>query len=441
MDDIDQDGFNNQHKPQDLLSAQQAAELLGIKPATLYAYVSRGLLKSVPADDDAEGGRGHRYIRAELLRLKARAKARSGHGPVAAAALDFGEPVLESALTAVTAAGPHYRGHSAVALCRQGLPFEAIAELLWNGSLPETPPSWPSGPTIAPASLAKLLPAGAAALSALALLVPALAVRDVARFAAPPDVEKARARQLLRQLAAGLALSGDQDLQRFRLAVAQADLASVVAAALTGRAKSARQLSPAIEQGINQALILMADHELNMSTFAARIAASAGADIYACVSAALATLSGPRHGGVCDRVEALLAEAKRPEDAAVMIHERLRRGETIPGFGHPLYPAGDPRTVPMIETAQELGASRVGVRTLLAIVKVMTDAGHAPPTVDLGLVALSLALGLPQGSAACLFAIGRSAGWVAHILEQRESSVGLRPRALYNGPPPRPRVP
>ncbi|MFP2912440.1 citrate/2-methylcitrate synthase, partial [Pyxidicoccus sp. 3LFB2] len=84
---------------------------------------------------------------------------------------------------------------------------------------------------------------------------------------------------------------------------------------------------------LNRALVLLADHELNVSTFTARVTASSGADLYACLSAALAALSGPKHGGACDRVEALLSEVGRPERAAEVVHERLRRGESVPGFG------------------------------------------------------------------------------------------------------------
>lgn len=428
MDDIDQGGFSNQQSGDELLDARQAAELLGVKPATLYAYVSRGLLSSVAA----VRGRGHRYARSEVMRLKGRAEARSGHGPVAAAALDFGEPVLETAVSAVDAQGPRYRGLSAVELAQKGVPFESVAELLWSGSLPATPPQWATDPSLSAARILPLIPRGTAPLAALALLVPALALRDPARFATPPETEKERARQLLIQLAAGLALGGDSDAQRFSSALSAPSIAAAVALALgKGRRNLATgELLPAI----NQALVIIADHELNMSTFAARVAASAGADLYACFSAALAALSGPRHGGACDRVEALVAEAARSREPAVVISDRMRRGETVPGFGHPLYPEGDPRTPPLIELAQRLGGKRSGVDTLLALVAAMTAAGYPPPSVDFGLVALTLALGLPSGSAACLFAIGRSAGWVAHILEQRQSPVGLRPRARYVGP-------
>jgi citrate synthase len=188
---------------------------------------------------------------------------------------------------------------------------------------------------------------------------------------------------------------------------------------------------------INQALVLCADHELNVSTFTARVTASSGADLYACVSAALAALSGPRHGGACDRIEALMQEVGRPERAATVVRERLRRGESVPGFGHQLYPKGDPRTPPLLEATWAVRPEPPAVRVVRAVLDAMAEAGHPPPAVDFALVALSAALGLPPGGAAAVFAVGRAAGWVAHVLEQREQGHLLRPRARYVEPPPR----
>jgi citrate synthase len=184
------------------------------------------------------------------------------------------------------------------------------------------------------------------------------------------------------------------------------------------------------------ALVLLADHELNASSFAARIAASTDAHLLACVQAALATLTGPRHGGACDRVEALLVEAEALPQFSQVIEARSRRGEALPGFGHPLYPQGDPRARPLLERAQMLmrrsAAARRRVEPALALARVMQRQG-LPATVDFGLVALTRALGMPRGCAALLFALGRSAGWVAHVLEQRSSESVLRPRARYLG--------
>ena len=187
---------------------------------------------------------------------------------------------------------------------------------------------------------------------------------------------------------------------------------------------------------IDPALVLSSDHELNASTFCARVAASTGADLYACFSAGLAALSGPRHGGGCDRVEALVAETGTPRRAASVVRARARRGDALPGFGHPLYPAGDPRTRPLLALGRTLvkktgGAAAVAARTLLALVDAAADLRGEAPTLDLGLVVIALASSMAPGSASAIFGIGRAAGWTAHVIEQRDSTALLRPRARF----------
>lgn len=425
---VDQRGFVNPPRAaaraNDLpafLSGAEAAALLGIKRETLYAYASRGLVRSEP------GGRGRarRYRRDDLLRLQARHDARAGHGPVAASALRWGEPVLASALTSIDARGLRYRGHTAVELAETSS-FEAVAELLWSGTLPEGPVTWrAAGLGLPPRSLSALLPEGAHPLATLALAVPALAAADPRRFDAPPSEEKARARELIPRMAALLGFAADPS--RARVAVR----GSVARAVLVGLGATA---SPEAERAVNQALVLLADHELNASAFAVRVTASAGADLYACISAGLAAASGPLHGGSCDRVEALVREASSASSARAFVRERVRRGEALPGFGHPLYPEGDPRAAPLLRAASALAPDHAPLRTLLAILDAARSLGLEAPTVDFGLVAVALALRLPPGTAASIFAMGRTAGWVAHTLEQREAGFLLRPRARYVGP-------
>lgn len=422
---IDQRGFNNQ--PSELLTGAEAAALLGIKRETLYAYASRGLLRSEPGEGS---GKARLYPLSDLMLLKARRDARRGHGPVAASALRWGEPVLESAITSIKDGRLLYRGRSAVELATEGAPFEAVAELLWAS--PEPPPSerkksevaW-IGP--APDKLAALLPEGASPLSALALAAAAMAPHDPERFRAPPAVELERARRVIRCLAASLALPLDP--KRVRAALREESVAASVLTAL-----GARKITKSTLAAVNMALVLCADHELNASAFTVRVAASTGADLYACMSAGLATISGPEHGGACDRIEALAAEVGRPERARAVVLDRIRRGEAIPGFGHRLYPAGDPRTPPLLAAAESLAPKSVAVRTLLALVAAMKASGREPPSIDIALVAVAEALGAPPGTAAGFFAIGRSAGWIAHALEQREAGFLVRPRARYVGP-------
>ena len=179
--------------------------------------------------------------------------------------------------------------------------------------------------------------------------------------------------------------------------------------------------------------MLSADHELNASSFTARICASAGGDLYACVLAALATMSGPRHGGECDRFEALVAEAGDARRARAAVAARMRRGDRMHGFGHPLYPAGDPRAAHLIAVARRHGRGVAALRTIDAVIDAVARAGGEPPTLDAGLVAVAVAVGLSPGAAGLVFALGRTAGWIAHVLEQRTEPSLLRPRARYVG--------
>jgi citrate synthase len=389
------------------VTAREATKLLGIKRETLYAYVSRGLVRSIRGE-----GRERRYLRSDLETLKVRHDARAGHAAVAGGALRFGEPVLDSAITRIDPVlGPVYRGSPAIELVERGS-FEHAASLLWGAP--------PERFTASRGAVASTL-GNPAPLELLAVVVPLLAAHDPARFHATDDAEWARGRQLIARMTAALA--------RGRRSVARAgSTAEALAIALGAKGRDA-------VRALDVALILCADHELNPSTFAARVAASAGADLYACVSAALATLSGPRHGGACDRVEALIAEIGSPANAARVIRERSRRGEEVPGFGHRLYPKGDPRATPLMDSAHAIAPRDPAIRTIIALTRAMRDAGREPATVDLGLVAITAALGLPRGSAVALFAIGRTAGWIAHVLEQRASDWVLRPRARYVGPP------
>ena len=401
------------------LSSREASTRLGVKLETLYAYASRGLITSLSGD----GQRGRRYASDDVERLRTRHAARSGHGPVAAGALRFGEPVLETRISDVGPEGPRYRGYLATTLCREHVSFERVAELLWTGRLPERAAE-PAARLSCDAEQLWPLLRGNATLPKMALILGALALSDEHRHAATDLAEFARARALFHWLARAPSRRPARD-----------EPAARVAATLLS-ALRARQTA-AIVANVDRALVLCAEHELNASAFAARVAASAGADLYACLSAAVHTLSGSAHGGMCDRVEALLTAIGSKARAARVVNEWLTRGEQVPGFGHPLYPEGDPRGALLIELARAQGASSEAAKTAFALLDAMQRGGHPAPTLDAGLVTLCVCLGLPSGSAAAMFALGRSAGWVAHVLEQRAAGYLLRPRARYVGSPPR----
>ncbi len=411
-------------KQSDWLSAQQASTRLGVKLATLYAYTSRGLITSLPSEDS----RGRRYATEDVERLRTRHDARSGHGPVAASALRFGEPVLETRISHVSGEGLFYRGHSAIALCRSDVGFERVAELLWTGTLPESAPALDARANDFEAK--RVWPLLAAArdthvgtLPQMALILAALAINDDDRHAQAETAEHARARAVTRWLACTPSSKPPK-------ALPPSDVATTLLRALGVTPTESLRVH------VDRALVLSAEHELNASTFAARVAASAGADLYACLGAAVGTLSGSLHGGMCDRVEALLESIGTRARATRTVREWLARGEQVPGFGHPLYPQGDPRGALLLELARESGAKTESARTALALIDAMAAGGHPSPTLDAGLVALCECLALPRGTAATIFAVGRTAGWVAHILEQRAAGFLLRPRARYVGAPP-----
>src|SRR5204863_3345098 len=186
---------------------------------------------------------------------------------------------------------------------------------------------------------------------------------------------------------------------------------------------------------IRRCLVLLADHELNASTFVARCVASTGATPYAVVSGALAALSGRRHGGASASAEALLHEIAERDDPLAVMAARLARNEMLPGLGHPLYPAGDPRAAALLKAAMAaIPASRPLIEAAVAAARQLVP---QPPNVDFALAAAATtALGLPQGTALAIFILGRTVGWIAHAIEQYQSDVLIRPRARYTGPRP-----
>jgi citrate synthase len=182
---------------------------------------------------------------------------------------------------------------------------------------------------------------------------------------------------------------------------------------------------------VRRCLVLLADHELNASTFVARCVASTGATPYAAVTAALAALSGRRHGGQSAQVEAMFHELGNAADPLPQMAARVTRGEALPGLGQPLYPNGDPRARAIIE-ALARAHPEAGARVAAAAEAAIRLTSQTP-NVDFALGAVSVSLNLPQCSALGLFLVARSVGWIAHAIEQYESGTLIRPRARYTG--------
>lgn len=407
------------------LSATQAAKRLGISKATLYAYVSRGLIRSVPGEDNS---RARRYAAADVEALISRKQGRRDPGSIAAAALDFGEPVLSSAMTLIQDGRLYYRGLDATELAAHAS-LPAVARLLWRGELDPTPfaldPAYASDVTSWADEMA--LPHELSALERLQALLPLAQARDPqAYIPTPARIEQVGIRTM-----------------HLLIAVTSGEIPFGGAVAIDASPSPAEQLAqawqiavPHASRLLDAALILSADHEFNISSFTARCVASAGATPYAAISAALGAMQGTRHGGQSLRCTAFLREVAR--EGPIVVRERLRRGESLPGFGHRLYPDGDPRGRHLIDLARSVSASPETRNLIDATIDEVVRQTGRQPNIDFGLVALGRMLGLPDDAPLILFTLGRIAGWVGQIIEQTATGQLIRPRAHYTGPLPQP---
>jgi len=393
------------------MTAEDAAARLGVSRATLYAYVSRGQVRSQAT---AGPSRARAYAREDVERLRQRTEGRRDPEKAAAGALRWGVPVLESAITLIDGSRFYYRGHDAVTLAHTRS-VEEVAALIWTGSF--QPPR--------PRSVS-----------------PRLTRKDAPRRTRVGFVGRAQ-QALVREAA--------EDPRAFDIrpehvvATGLAILATVVAAA-TGRPPTAATSDAALGRAwdvneraiavIRAALILCADHELNVSSFTARCIASAGSSPYAVVIGGLAALEGTRHGGASARVEAMLESLKRSRSLPDAIAARLARGESIDGFGHPLYADGDPRAQALFDLLRESHAKSTELAFGLAVARAAADAGRGLPNLDFALASVARVLRLPPGAPLVLFAIGRTIGWIGHAIEQYATGQLIRPRARYVGERP-----
>lgn len=371
------------------LNATEALARLGSKPQSLYASVSRGRIRAKPDPLDT---RRSLYREEDVDRLASRARGRRSSATVASEAISWGDPVLPSALSTVSSGRLYYRGEDAVDLAAAAT-LEDIATLLWDGawSLPASEPG-PSAATPMAAVFAAL--AGRAAVGVPSSGLGAWQLRG-------------EAASVLGCIADAMLGVGDGPLH-IRLADS------------LGR--------PGAAEVLRRAMVLLADHELNASTFAARVAVSTGASLSAGALAGLATFTGPRHGTAASAVLALALDigshADRPGDG---LREWLGEGRVIPGFGHRLYPRGDIRAEALLAAIEVPPAFET---LALAAEDLLGDR----PNVDFALAALTAAYDLPPHAPATTFALARSVGWLAHMLEQVASGQLIRPRARYVGP-------
>jgi citrate synthase len=395
-------------------TAAEAAAELGISVQSLYAYVSRGRLRSV-----VEGrSRERRYLKEDVWALKQKKIYRSDPGRVAEEALHRGLPVLQSRVSVVDEGRLYYRGHDAVDLAARHT-FEEVVALLWLGdpaaALPElTTDSF----TFAWRDLERTT-RGLAPLQACQLVLPLAGANDPGAYDLRPHAVQRAAIKIL------------------------ALLVAVATRRRPGGLGSARRLQRAWSASedviplLEAALILYADNGLSPSTFAARCVASAGSTPYEVVAAGLAALQGSKHGGASERAEALFQEAAAIGSARRAVASRLRRGDEMPGFGHSSYPNGDPRGKLLLELASRHVPRSPAVGAAKRICESVREMTGLEANVDFGVVTLCRALELPPAAPLTLLGLARTAGWIAHALEQYEEGRVIRPRERYAGEPPR----
>jgi citrate synthase len=389
------------------LSAGRAAEELGVSLGTLYAYVSRGMIRS-----ESAGGRKRRYRAEDVRRLKERKERRRDPDRVVEGALHWGTPVMESGITRIEDDKLYYRGRDVLDLAA-GSTIEEVAALIWTGDPARSPEYFSSEPPELSARIRAALGSRLPPIEAFQVLLSLAGAQDPAAYDLRP---------------AAVARTGGRIL-RLMAGVAAGETARGVAETL-GRGWG--PLDAGSTHLIDSALVLCADHELPVSTFVARCVASSEATPYAVVVAGLSAMGGVKHGGQIELVEAFVREVELAGGARPAIASRLRRGERIPGFGHSLYPGGDPRGAELLRLAAGRPSSPE-VALYAAVAEEVLEVIGERPTVDFGLVTLARVLALPQGAAVALFALGRTVGWIGHAIEQYQSGLLIRPRARYVG--------
>ena len=390
------------------LSAREASAELSISPATLYAYVSRGLIRSEPSPES----RSHRYRAEDVRGLKERRV--PAPEPRGLRSFDADLPVMDSAIGTITEAGAIYRGVNCVDLAEKDT-LEHTATLLWDVTSvdPFAPDNCPSV-SDAMRTIAEAAHRAAPIDRAIAVLALA-ASADPRAFTRAPDGRAMVGGRIVRLLVATM-LNRSTSPEPLHMQIAQA---------WAPDNKHAPDL-------IRRALVLLADHELNASTFTVRCAASTGLNLYDAVIAGLAALKGPKHGGA-GVLASRLVKTLVDNDVAPVIRERVALGERFAGFGHGVYKRGDPRAMSLLDALSRAGAPRKFTRE---IPERIAEATGEFVNIDYALAVLVHALRMPAGSELALFAMSRSVGWIAHASEQLQHGKLIRPRARYVGPAP-----
>lgn len=393
------------------LTTAQAAERLGVKPETLYAYVSRGLIER-----HRTPGGVSTFAARDVERLARAGKRTKSLPPV----------VFPSGLTSIADGRYSYRGVDAVRAAAEHR-FEEIAEWLWLGRWPDET-VWPFDGAALDRVLAAQapLPERCLPLDRFRVIAAVAGAVDDTHDRSP-DAVVDQARRLLRLLVHGLPRADGREARR-------AEPARRMAEVLWTRLSRLPRTPERIDL-LDGALGLLADHELASSTLAVRVAAMVRANLYEAVGTGLNVIGGSRHGGASLPLEALFRDAAQ-FGVSSAITSRLGDGRPPAGFGHPLYPDGDPRAVALLDRLAATDPPGDRLATVDAVLSAIAARGVEPPNVDAGLAAISFCADMPPGSGEAIFALARCAGWIAHAIEQYDQPTFMRARVDYTGPSP-----
>jgi citrate synthase len=410
------------------IGAAEAAQRLGVKQATLYAYVSRGMLSRRRGED----GRSSLFDADELARLTAKGQPRRAAGT--------GDFVIESELTEVADGRFRYRGMEVTKLALWR-PFEEVAGWLWTGSIGRATQPWQAtSEAIAAGSGAQAaLPDNTLPLERLRVIVPAMAATDLLRLHLDPPAVVAAGRNII----AGMVDCLPDPPASPASATPAIPSARLAEGGIAGRfwyKICPRRPDPGLLAALRAAMALLADHELAASTFAARMAASVRADPYAVVATGLGALGTSRQstsrrygGGASLGAETMLAAIRDPADAVRVVGDLLRRGERIPGLGD-FADSPDPRARALLDLVKKAAPRSARFAVAAAVLDETRRRALPEPNVDFALATLANVAGMIPGAGEAIFAVSRTAGWIAHAMEEYAKNVPLRPRTVYIGP-------
>ena len=387
------------------LSSAEAAARLGVKQATLYSYVSRGVLSRVVDSD----GRSSRFDPEEVERLRSRANRRN-EGEVGV--------LVSTGITQVADGELRVRGRNLIGLSSEAR-FEEAVDWVWEA---ETDGQWPNGDKAGDVAhrVQDLLPDNAPMIDRLRVGVSVASATDPLRSDLSSSSIRSAGRRIINLMVDSLSLvTTPRD----------GDLAERLWCRLAPGRSNARQRA-----ALNRALVLLLDHGLASSTLGVRVAASVRADPYSAVAAGLGILGGRLHGAASAPVHQIFQEAVASGDPAGALGEAQRRTGRTPGFGHSIYRRNDPRCSALMESIVGAWVSHEHLPMVLTVQSLASERTDAPATIDFALGALTFLAGMRREAGEAVFAIARTAGWIAHALEEYgEEPLRFRFRARYTG--------